>query len=93
MWIDVLKELRDGGGYANLYTNDEDVTRFIYDNERTKRSFVNEVCQDMTRHACFGSLQLLLDILQQNHVRIDAQSKQETQGYIQYFQGMKKKEP
>lgn len=75
---------------GHLYTNDEDMTRFIYDNERTKRSFVNEVCQDMTRHACFGSLQLLLDILQQNHVRIDVPSKQETQGYIQYFQGMKK---
>ena len=76
---------------GHLYTNDEDKTRFIDENELTKRSFVNEVCQDMSRHACFGSLQLLLDILLQNHVRLGNLAQQETRGHIQYFQGMTKK--
>jgi len=47
----------------NIYDNDTDVTRFIYRNGDVMRSFVAQNCADMSRHFCFGSLQLLIDIL------------------------------
>ena len=50
-----------------IYQNDpSDVTRFILDNGQVVKSFVHETNLDMTRHACWGSLQLLMDLLGQN---------------------------
>ena len=50
-----------------IYQNDpSDVTRFILDNGSAIKSFVRETTLDMTRHGCWGSLQLLMDLLAQN---------------------------
>lgn len=51
----------------DIYENDpSDVTRFYLDNGIAIKSFVRETCQDMSRHFCWGSLQLLMDIMAQN---------------------------
>lgn len=53
----------------NIYDNDQsNVTRFILEDGVTAKSFVRETCNDMSRHMCFGALQLLIDILGQNKV-------------------------
>lgn len=69
---------------GTIYYNDsEDITRFIYESGTTRKAFVREVCEDMSRHACFGSLQLLIDILLQNGIRSDSNDYM-----IKYFQGI-----
>lgn len=54
----------------NVYENDIDTTRFIFleQEEGVFKSFVHENCSDMSHHFCFGSLQLLMDILAQHKV-------------------------
>lgn len=50
-----------------LYQNDpSDVTRFVLDKGTVIKSFVRETNLDMSRHGCWGSLQLLQDVLKQN---------------------------
>jgi len=49
-----------------IFENDTDVTRFYYNTRYERHSFTREVLTDMSRHMCFGSLQLLTDILVQN---------------------------
>lgn len=50
-----------------VYQNDPgDVTRFYLDNGKIIKSFVRETSHDMAQHFCWGSLQLLIDILTQN---------------------------
>ena len=51
----------------NIYQNDPgDVTRFFLDDGQAIKSFVREASLDMSRHCCWGSLQLLIDVLTQN---------------------------
>lgn len=53
----------------HIYENDtNDVTRFYYKDEGGRKSFTREIQKDMSNHLCFGSLQLLTDILLQNRV-------------------------
>jgi hypothetical protein len=72
---------------GRIYKNDkEDVTRFIYEDKTETKSFLRETCADMTHHFCFGSLQLLVDILLQNGVRLNSVvtgSKYDSIKYIQ----------
>ena len=52
----------------DIYINDPtDVTRFMFDDGKTVKSFAREVNADMARHGCWGSLQLLQDLLAQNN--------------------------
>jgi hypothetical protein len=51
-----------------IYENDEDVTRFYHEDGYRRKSFTREVLADMSQHQCFGSLQLLTDILIQNDI-------------------------
>lgn len=55
----------------SIYENDpEDVTRFYYEDtdDNRRKSFTMEVDNDVSQHLCFGSLQLLTDILIQNGI-------------------------
>jgi len=52
----------------SIYQHDDDITRFISIEPGGLKSFVRETCEDMSHHFCFGSLQLLMDILIQNNV-------------------------
>lgn len=52
----------------DIYINDPtDVTRFMFDDGQKVKSFAREVNADMARHGCWGSLQLLQDLLAQNN--------------------------
>ena len=53
----------------HIYVNDpNDVTRFYCDEENHLRSFTRELCDNRVRHLCFGSYQLLTDILLQHGI-------------------------
>lgn len=53
----------------HVYVNDpNDVTRFYCDEENHLRSFTRELSDNRARHLCFGSYQLLTDILQQHGI-------------------------
>jgi len=55
--------------HFSIFENDtSDVTRFYYQDGSHRQSFTREVLADMSRHLCFGSLQLLTDILLQNDI-------------------------
>jgi hypothetical protein len=54
----------------SIYHNDTDVTRFYLDDEHQQKSFTKVVLDDMSQHLCFGSLQLLTDILIQNGLQM-----------------------
>ena len=69
-----------------IYKNDEDITRFIYEEPQRKRSFLHETCEDMTRHFCFGSLQLLVDILLQNDIHLGASVRRSCNARLLYAQ-------
>lgn len=69
----------------DVYQNDpSDVTRFFLDDGKTIKSFVEEVSHDMSRHFCFGSLQLLIDILMQNNQLPSSIKKYHTE-ILNYF--------
>lgn len=71
---------------GRVYKNDTDVTRFLYEDSSETKSFLRETCSDMTRHFCFGSLQLLVDILLQNGVRLNSAVTGSTFDAIKYIQ-------
>lgn len=71
---------------GRIYRNDTDVTRFIYEDGTETKSFLRETCADMTRHGCFGSLQLLVDILLQNGVWLNAAVTGSDIDIIKYIQ-------
>ena len=69
----------------DVYQNDpSDVTRFFLDDGKTIKSFVEEMGHDMSRHFCFGSLQLLMDILMQNNQLPSSIKKYHTE-ILNYF--------
>ncbi len=69
----------------DVYQNDpSDVTRFFLDDGKTITSFVEEVSHDMSRHFCFGSLQLLIDILMHNNQLPSSIKKHHTE-ILNYF--------
>ena len=54
--------------YQNSMNNVIDATRFYNNDGNRCRSFTREVLDDMSRHQCFGTLQLLTDILRHNDI-------------------------
>ena len=54
----------------SIYHNDTDVTRFYHNDGNQQKSFTKVVLDDMSQHLCFGSLQLLTDILIQNGLQL-----------------------
>ena len=74
--------------HFSIFENDtEDVTRFYYQDGRHCLSFTREVLADMSRHMCFGSLQLLTDILLQNDILpFWSSSLKQRSKLLKYFQ-------
>lgn len=73
--------------HFTIYENDTDVTRFYNNDKLHPQSFTREVLGDMSRHMCFGSLQLLTDILIQNgKLPFWAASKRHRGEELKYFQ-------
>ena len=71
----------------NIYINDPDnVTRFYHESADAVKSFVSVVAQDMTRHFCLGSMQLLIDILLQRRC-LPARIKKDCNKTLNYFTG------
>lgn len=68
----------------NVYANDTDVTRFVCRRGDRTLSFVRENCADMSRHGCFGSLQLLIDILARNRA-LPRHHRQQLPDILKYF--------
>lgn len=69
----------------NIYQNDPgDVTRFFLDNGKVVKSFVRETSRDMLKHFCWGSLQLLIDVLTQN-VCLPSSIKADIPETLNYF--------
>lgn len=74
----------------NIYHNDsKDPTRFILDTGKSVKSFIRETEDDMERHLCFGSLQLLIDVLMQNGC-LPSSIKNTLNDSLIYFTGNKK---
>lgn len=70
---------------CRVYVNDpHDVTRFYCDEGNRLRSFVQEITKEPTQHMCFGSYQLLTDILYQNGIKTEGmQNRSELLKYMQ----------
>ena len=65
-----------------------DVTRFYHNDGNQQKSFTKVVLDDMSQHLCFGSLQLLTDILIQNGLQLfslcSLRHRSEALNYSQY---------
>ena len=73
--------------HFRIYDNDRgDVTRFYHNDGVHRKSFTREVLDDMTQHMCFGSLQLLTDILIQNEFLMLNGAVRERSEILKYFQ-------
>lgn len=67
-----------------VYDNDTDATRFVARQGSRLVSFIQQNCADMSHHFCFGSLQLLMDILARNNA-LSRQHQRQLPDTLRYF--------